>query len=352
MSRIIISKDIERADAARKIPISQSPNNNQGYELHAQAITDDLNMLLWALKLIATDIDGANDFMLLYSSVEAKVVRITPDDLVGVHQNGVVRLSTGEVELGTNPLIKPTILDGDGNDFGAIDLNDLAFTGAGQVIIQFADQADLRGDAGVTVRADGTGGSTVFIGQDDDIVQLGGTGEVNVKGEYRLNASNTPPVTLGSKTALVWDGDGADANPSFQSIGVPVLTVITDTMTASIRHFGTVPTFVDTGDGEYTLTVPSGCILLKVDLEGNNSAGMLNSSTGDLNLIINNSVAGDYLHPKFGLYNKDNDQYISPPGTFANQLVSTPGAAGITTNSFTNLGGFGAPGFIVKLSGF
>lgn len=358
-SRIIIAKQIEKADAARKIPVSQTPDNEQGYEAHDQAIVDDMDMLLWALKQVATTIDLANDYLLLYSNTEAKIVRITPGDIIGTHENGIVRLSTGEVRLGTNPLIVDTIIAAGGNDFGFTGAGDYLFTGSGQSVWQMTGQVEVRGNGGVTIRSDGAGGD-VFIGQDSDEVHLGGNTltVVRVNDQYRLNVSTGPDSTAAVQSVLVWTGNGSEGVPAFATIpslglGGPKKVTLTDTITLFIRYFGTLPTFADVGDGEYLLTLFSDTVLLGVRVLGNNAAGVLNSSTGDLTLSIDNSADGENLYPDFGLWNRGNNQYVSPPDVgFGIQCEATDDTAGTTTMIWSNLGNFGSAGFRLILTGW
>lgn len=352
MTRIIAEKQIEQGIAPRMILITVAPDNDFNFQDHDAAIAADTDFTLWAV--FPGVLDTANDTVLIRDDDAGIIYRLAIDDLLGVVQNGMIRQPTGEIELGGNQLIKATIIPGNGQNFGVTAADDFVFTGGGQILIQMTGQAELRGDGGVTVRSDGSG--NVFIGQDGDTVELGNTlTTVNVGSRYRLNVAVDPDSTLNKKQYLVWTGNGADSDPAFEDIptGGPQLYSVTDTVTAKVRYFGSSPTFADTGDGQYTFTIPTGTVIMSMEMEGNDAAGMLNSGTGDLTLIINNSGNGDYIHPAFpGYFNRGNDQWSGAPGSFGIQFISTNGAAGITTNTFTNLGGFGTPGWRVKLTGF
>lgn len=355
MSRIIIAKQVEKPDADRKIAISQSPSQELGYELNSDAIVTDMDLLKWALKLGGTVLDPGLDYLLLYSSVEGKIVRVTLGEVSGNFINGLIKQSNGDVELGGNPLTKDTILTGAGFDFGISGAGDIVLLGGGQLIAQVTGQGEVRSDGGLTLVANGGGVSIGTTGSGDQITLGLSTNDVLVGSQYNLKSSNTPDTGAGVKKVLVWTGDGANANAAFEDPatggGTVNRIVLTDQMTVRVKYLGVAPTFSNTGDGAYSLVFPSGSYPLGVQVEGNGSSGHLNSGTGDLLFTIDNSAEGVDLFPSFTLFRLDNNEHYTPPGGANIQMFCPPAGTGITTASFTNLGGFSSPGFRLNLTG-
>jgi hypothetical protein len=161
---------------------------------------------------------GVLEFLSLITSGAIAITQVGDDiqiqEALGVG-NGISRV--GDVILLGGTLTQDTIIDGQANSFGVslVGLTSFTVLGSDQILLQTTDQAEIRGDGGVTINANG---GTINIGQDDTIILGNSISTLQIGVAYELPTNQSPDVTLNAKSALVWTGDGVNAIPAFEDI--------------------------------------------------------------------------------------------------------------------------------------
>lgn len=305
MSRIKISKQLERASAPRYIVVSNS-SGDLVFEGHAVAIAADANISLFDLLMSA--VDGANDYLVLYSAAENKTVKISVNGLLALAGGGgaVYTFKDGVTESGGTVRLGGTqegnvAITGDGNDFALVGQGDIAFVAANQILIQNTSTGDFTLQSGGDMEVFAGGdlylrGDTLYVGDGGQLVRISDV--YTLPNAAPSSASGVKQIIVatgnGTGAGLAWEnkptgGGGAAASSLWYELSVDTVNVaercfvkatditgMTFTKTAPNIWTLNVPDEVDVDVLQFYLTTaqnPGGTMKVRFNYAGNRSDG-------------------------------------------------------------------------------